>query len=901
MQARVTCPACQTALGVSAAHGEGTVLRCPQCRHEFAIRLRPPAPSSAGRPASGPLSAPLPSSAPRPAYRLPVAQPQARGTESSGSLLWIGIGAGAAIAVSALVLMVIVMRLSAPTDNPENAAQEVAAGPASQAGEAVFVATAPASPTFVAPAAAAAPVGSPSVGSAPSAGSVPTAGLVPAAPAANSVSTTTPPSQPASSIAPRSPFSPPDPATALPPTPPAAPAPNAPLLAYRFNGGEEYAYSFSVKADVAGTANQTNGMCTLTLSREAPPAEFAAHEKTGQGNGSGFVVTSDGYVVTCAHVVEGSTKLEVVLGTQAYPAQVVAFDKERDLAVVRIVATNLPTVSLANSDAVQLAEEVRAVGYPLSNLLGESVKITRGTIAGVVNTSGRKLFQVDASINPGNSGGPLVNEMGQVVGVASAKLAREDIDGVGFAVPAGEVLSLLRSKGISPASSASDQKLDGPALARRVTPAVALVRVTVGPGGYGAANRLVLDFSGHVTSSGPPRVVGRVRMSGIPSAESDRGKLLVSERGEIIEATGNVQLPYLLGPVGTLAIEPLTSGEQRTWQTQRATVLTQIIGQESASPFSMRFRHRSRFGQGPFAQNQTKVVVTPAIETSDYELAGTNGDVASIKKRYTFQTLDPAGSPPVAKMTGEGTISFNRAKGYAEKMEYKATLLRSTNNVSVTVPLTMEWRRLSQGELNQMRAQAKANLEAAQKAGAERAARAAKANIGEDTEFVGGSGGASDRFVDETSLLHGVECRFSQWMGEQCVNEIVPIFARDQKRTLATGAVAKDGYAVGAAKVYAGEHVNGIQLIFMRVRDGGQLDPKDAYSSSLLGVRGLGKPHTLTGGGAPIIGIHLRHGAIVDALALVVNRDVDDDSDESENPFKPSKSTKTTAKRRPSS
>lgn len=206
------------------------------------------------------------------------------------------------------------------------------------------------------------------------------------------------------------------------------------------------AYSFNVKADIAGTAQNANGNCMLTVNREAAPAEFA-QQRTGQGNGSGFVVTSDGYIVTCAHVVEDSTKLEVVLGAQTYPAQVVAFDKEHDLAIIHVVGANLPTIPLANSDRVELAEEVRAVGFPLSNVLGDSVKITRGTIAGVVDTSGHKLFQVDASINPGNSGGPLVNEKGEVIGVASAKIAREDVDGVGFVVPANDVLTLLRARG----------------------------------------------------------------------------------------------------------------------------------------------------------------------------------------------------------------------------------------------------------------------------------------------------------------------------------------------------------------------------------------------------------------------------------------------------------------------
>jgi HEAT repeat protein len=252
-----------------------------------------------------------------------------------------------------------------------------------------------------------------------------------------------------------------------------------------------------------------------------------------------------------------------------------------------------------------------------------------------------------------------------------------------------------------------------------VTPAVAMLKITIGPGGYGSASRLLVDYSGHVTSIGPPRARGRMQFPGMPRTETDRGKLLLSDRGELLDLTGNVQLPYLLGPLGTAFVEPLAEGGERTWQWQRASSLTQIIGEQNENPFSLRFRHR---GRSPFA-SQTKVIVTPAIEMSSYELSGESGDVATITKRYSFQTLPQSVTPPVAKMTGEGTIAFNRAKGYAEKMTFTATLLRSSDNVSVTIPLTMDWRRLSQAEIETARAQAKANAEAAKQAAAEKAAR----------------------------------------------------------------------------------------------------------------------------------------------------------------------------------
>ncbi|HWB10380.1 MAG TPA: c-type cytochrome domain-containing protein [Pirellulales bacterium] len=144
-------------------------------------------------------------------------------------------------------------------------------------------------------------------------------------------------------------------------------------------------------------------------------------------------------------------------------------------------------------------------------------------------------------------------------------------------------------------------------------------------------------------------------------------------------------------------------------------------------------------------------------------------------------------------------------------------------------------------------------------------------HIGEDTAFVGGPGGGATRLVDETSLLYGLECSFAKWMGQPCVQQIVPVFAREKGEKSPTRAVARDGYAVGAAKVFAGQYVHGIQLVFMRVRANGKLNPSDSYTSDVIGSRGRREPRTITGDGAPIIGVSFRHGLVVDAVALVVD------------------------------
>src|SRR5262249_45050014 len=149
------------------------------------------------------------------------------------------------------------------------------------------------------------------------------------------------------------------------------------------------------------------GTCIVRAGR-ADPMAGPGNAQPRQGSGTGFVVNANGYLLTCAHVVADANKIEVNLAGQKYLATVVAVEHETDLALLRITAQNLPTLPLANSDTAAVGQEVRALGFPLSNLLGESMKATRGTVSGISQKEGRKVFQIDASINPGNSGGPLV-------------------------------------------------------------------------------------------------------------------------------------------------------------------------------------------------------------------------------------------------------------------------------------------------------------------------------------------------------------------------------------------------------------------------------------------------------------------------------------------------------------
>jgi serine protease Do len=169
----------------------------------------------------------------------------------------------------------------------------------------------------------------------------------------------------------------------------------------------------------------------------------------GKGVGTGFVVGSDGVIVTNCHVVEGATKITVFTSDKkpkTFDARVIGGDCLHDLAVLKVGATGLPTVGLGNSDALQLGQSVVALGYALA--LDGGPTVTSGIVSSLDRTiqaqdsgcttckNGARTYtdiiQTDAAINHGNSGGPLVNMQGQVVGINTA--GDDQAQNIGFAI-----------------------------------------------------------------------------------------------------------------------------------------------------------------------------------------------------------------------------------------------------------------------------------------------------------------------------------------------------------------------------------------------------------------------------------------------------------------------------------
>ena len=156
------------------------------------------------------------------------------------------------------------------------------------------------------------------------------------------------------------------------------------------------------------------------------------------GSGSGVIVTSDGYIVTNNHVVEGADAIKVHLedGTE-YPATLIGTDSYTDLAVIKIDATGLPAATLGNSGDMLVCDTVYAIGNPLGVLASS---VSEGIISGldrVIEIEGQEmtLMQTTAAVNPGNSGGGLFNSKGELIGIVNAKSSGTDVEGLGFAIP----------------------------------------------------------------------------------------------------------------------------------------------------------------------------------------------------------------------------------------------------------------------------------------------------------------------------------------------------------------------------------------------------------------------------------------------------------------------------------
>ena len=194
-----------------------------------------------------------------------------------------------------------------------------------------------------------------------------------------------------------------------------------------------------------------NVNAVVGISTEATTTNVFGQVSSAICSGSGFIITSDGYVVTNNHVVEDADKVTVSMyDGSTYDAKIVGTEPSNDVALLKIEGSNFPTVSIGSSDDVSVGDQVVAIGNPLGEL---TFTLTVGYVSALdreINTDGNpiNMLQTDVSINSGNSGGPLFDMNGNVIGITTAKyssssLSSASIEGIGFAIPINDVMSIV--------------------------------------------------------------------------------------------------------------------------------------------------------------------------------------------------------------------------------------------------------------------------------------------------------------------------------------------------------------------------------------------------------------------------------------------------------------------------
>lgn len=167
----------------------------------------------------------------------------------------------------------------------------------------------------------------------------------------------------------------------------------------------------------------------------------------GYSTGSGIIYSSDGYILTNAHVVDNADLIAISTydGT-AYTAKVISRNNTNDIAVLKVTAKNLKAATFANMDTINIGDPVAAIGTPLGTFTGS---MTTGIVSGLhrqisVDDTNNYFIQTDAAINPGNSGGALVNSKGEVIGMNTAKIIEEEVENIGFAIPSDLLVTMAK-------------------------------------------------------------------------------------------------------------------------------------------------------------------------------------------------------------------------------------------------------------------------------------------------------------------------------------------------------------------------------------------------------------------------------------------------------------------------
>jgi len=486
-------------------------------------------------------------------------------------------------------------------------------------------------------------------------------------------------------------------------------------LKYDWKLKQKIGYEFEVEYEVDDEKKKSSGYVTYQLQKKDVELNLSNDDleilEEGESTSTAFAVTSDGYLLTCAHCIKGAKTIQISVGDKKHEAKVVDADYARDLAVIKIDAKDLPTVPLGKSKKVELAQDVRAIGYPLSDVLGSSVKIARGSIAGFVNDANDQSLQLDVAVNPGNSGGPLVDETGAVVGIVNAKLSGAVIAKVGFAIPIKFACEMLERNKIKFESAELDAKaIGGPALAKKITPAVFFVETEIGPGGHNQFSNFKFSAKGSLKRTDGQEMV--------------QSNAIVGADGTILDSSDETRLPLMLGTLCEMPFEllPGSIGSQKSWSESGIamvplpTELPKVRRETNRfDPFGlhgfrggfpgMRGGRFGGFGPGGFGVRpglggNERVEIKPKMRTAigrsttSYKWVEQKGRLVTISKTFDLKTIGDEDEFSSLKVKHKSTLTFDGELGMFVSKKMTGEFKIKLGDKNLVVPVSMSYRQV---------------------------------------------------------------------------------------------------------------------------------------------------------------------------------------------------------------
>ncbi len=495
-------------------------------------------------------------------------------------------------------------------------------------------------------------------------------------------------------------------------------------LEYKLDREEPLSYDYSYGLNLEDHDITRNGRITyqflnddplkyLTSVLEEEESEDGAEQPFSlSGNGTGFVVHPDGLLATCAHVVEGVESVQVKLEDKVYPGVVIERDLKNDLALIKVDTKQpLPYLKLA-SETPNLGSAARVFGFPLTDKLGRSMKLTTGTVTGRDEVNASTRLQLDATANPGNSGGPVTNNDGVVLGVVDSILAGGNVADLSFAVPVDELRKLLSLHSVPFSSDTDSGNKNAVSDLDEVSKAVAMIEVS---GEQLSKSWKVIAFS--ITSrlrTTPKNLRSPFQIPRTIPSSTIKGKLVINSRGKVIHSSESQILPGIVQDLSSIGFSELPAAAKERWSNEEQllvrTETTERQPERSRDPFGMHFGHYPHLRRTPFGSHFSPFGEPPAREVTKQSIRTVNVsdefEIQSKNPKYEIQHSRKISSRDIANnmdkdsSTFRGALTFDRELGVAESGELKGHIKKKIDGERSSVRVTYSWRKVSDKKLN---------------------------------------------------------------------------------------------------------------------------------------------------------------------------------------------------------